>query len=57
MTSPHASQAVVKVKGLVRDKNGVPKIDDDKLRLFWQYLTKEEQLALQDKYDKVSNKS
>ena len=57
MTNIKASPGVMKVKGLVRDKDGNPKIDDDKLKIFWPYLKEEERKLLQERYDKICGKT
>lgn len=57
MNNPQAQATTIKVKGLVRDKDGNPKIDDDKLEMFWPYLKPEEKAKLQGRYDKICNKT
>lgn len=38
-------------KFLVRDRDGRPKVDRDKLDVFWPYLSEEDRKYLMEKYD------
>ena len=57
MSDTKAALGIIRIKGLVRDKDGIPKIDDDKLEMFWPYLSEEERQLLQGRYDKICGKT
>lgn len=40
----------VRVNGMVRDKNGKPKVDENKLDYFWNVLSAEDKAHLLEKY-------